>query len=264
MNNTKVQQGVEGSRQSHDKVMKNNSITFYGNVTNCQIQQEAIGSSQESRNGFETGQIDSMDKVGNKCLKTVCKDDVSKNQESGESSDMNIINPRVFISYSWSSEKYKSMVLRLAENLRHDGVNVIVESWDLKSGYDKYYFMEHSVEIADKVLILCDLGYVEKANNRTGGVGDETSIITPDVYGNNKQEKFIPVLMEGKDVVPRYLKGRIGVDFTPGDRNKKYRDLLRVIFDRPIEKKPELGQPPKWLDEPVRDTSKKNDLDEGF
>lgn len=187
----------------------------------------------------------------NKCEEVLTSkktaDDVLKKGDSGKSTDMSIINPKVFISYSWSSEEYKSSVLHLATKLRRDGVDVILDRWDLKSGNDKYYFMENSIAIADKVLILCDSRYVEKANSRVGGVGDETAIITPDIYGNNKQEKFIPVLMEGPSVIPKYLKGRIGVDLTPGEFNKKYKELLRVIFEKPIEKKPTLGQQPKWL-----------------
>lgn len=35
----------------------------------------------------------------------------------------------------------------------------------------------------DKVLIICDKGYKEKADDREGGVGTETQIITPTLYG---------------------------------------------------------------------------------
>lgn len=230
--------------------MNKNTIILLGNVRNSQIQQETTDSSQESQNEVSEPQEKSSSiKQGSET-------------ESTKVTDLGIINPKVFISYSWSSEEYKSVVLQLAEDLRRDGVDVILDRWDLRAGQDKYYFMEHSVQAANKVLILCDSKYMEKANNRTGGVGDETAIITPDVYGNNEQEKFIPVLMEGKDVVPKYLKGRIGVDLTPGDRKKKYKELLRVIFEKPIYQKPVLGQPPKWLDAPMLDT-RQNLLDEG-
>lgn len=35
---------------------------------------------------------------------------------------------------------------RLAERLIGDGVNVILDVWDLKNGQDKYVFMEQMVE----------------------------------------------------------------------------------------------------------------------
>ena len=66
-----------------------------------------------------------------------------------------------------------------------------------------------------KVLIFCDKTYTEKANNRTGGVGDETVIISSEVYGKVTQEKFIPIITErdedGKEYVPAYIKTRIYV-----------------------------------------------------
>ena len=90
--------------------------------------------------------------------------------------------PKVFISYSWSSE---AQVLSLAQRLVAHGVDVVLDKWDLKEGQDKYVFMEQCVNNSDitKVLIFCDKTYTEKANNRTGGVGDETVIISSEVYG---------------------------------------------------------------------------------
>lgn len=82
--------------------------------------------------------------------------------------------------------------------MRHDGVDVKLDVWDLKEGQDKYAYMEQCVtnpEI-DKVLILSDRIYSEKADARKGGVGDETTIISAEVYGNADQHKFIPVVME--------------------------------------------------------------------
>lgn len=56
------------------------------------------------------------------------------------------MNPKVFISYSWHPEENKVRVQRLAERLMGDGVNVILDVWDLKNGQDKYVFMEQMVE----------------------------------------------------------------------------------------------------------------------
>jgi len=91
-------------------------------------------------------------------------------------------NPKTFISYSWSSSE---RVLELAERLMANGVEVILDKWDLKEGQDKYAFMEQCVTepSVDRVLIICDMAYTEKANKREGGVGDETVIISPEVYG---------------------------------------------------------------------------------
>ena len=94
--------------------------------------------------------------------------------------------PKVFISYSWSSPEHEEKVLNLATRLMSHGVEVIIDKWDLKEGQDKYAFMEQAVTSndIDRVLIISDKMYAEKANSRRGGVGDETIIISPEIYGS--------------------------------------------------------------------------------
>ena len=86
----------------------------------------------------------------------------------------------------------------MAERLVANGVDVVLDVWDLMPGHDKYAFMEQSVndQTVNKVLIICDKTYTEKADARQGGVGDETVIISPEIYGKVRQEKFIPIAFE--------------------------------------------------------------------
>ena len=141
--------------------------------------------------------------------------------------------PQVFISYSWTSKEYQQLIVDLASRMRHDGVDVKLDVWDLKEGQDKYAYMEQCVtnpEI-DKVLILSDRIYSEKADARKGGVGDETTIISAEVYGNADQHKFIPVVMErdeeGKEYLPTYLKSRMYRDLSGENYEEEYEALLR-------------------------------------
>lgn len=161
--------------------------------------------------------------------------------------------PKVFISYSWSSE---TQVLQLAERLMNHGVDVVLDKWDLKEGQDKYAFMEQCVNDPDitKVLIFCDKMYTEKANARIGGVGDETVIISKEVYGRIKQEKFIPIISEfdenGDPYVPTYIHTRIYINLSNDDiYEDEYEKLLRNIYEKPLHRKPPLGKRPDWLDE---------------
>lgn len=161
--------------------------------------------------------------------------------------------PKVFISYAWGN---KEKVLSLAERLKNDGIDVMIDVWKLKEGQDKYAFMEQCVSNQDicKVLIICDKEYTQKANSRTGGVGDETAIISPEIYGKEKQEKFIPVIFEkdykGKPYQPVYVKSRIYIDLSDGDNYEDgYEKLVRNIFNKPLYREPPLGKPPKWLED---------------
>lgn len=161
--------------------------------------------------------------------------------------------PTIFISYSWTSEEYKEDVLKIAEDLTKNHVEVILDQWDLDAGQDRYEFMEKSIEKADKVLILCDSGYVAKADDRTGGVGAETSIITPDVFDDPNQTKFIPVIMEDFKIMPKYLRARMGVDLRKSNYDNGFSEILRIIYSKPRVTKPPLGDYPKWLDGPNND-----------
>lgn len=157
------------------------------------------------------------------------------------------VHPKVFISYSWTSEEYKNRVLNLAVRLRQNGVDVILDQWDLRPGHDMYAFMEQSIHDADKVLILCDKGYTEMADNRSGRVGAETQIITPEVYGKHNQETFIPVIMETPEAVPAYLKSRYAVFYTK-DEKEEFLALCQAIFGVFGVKKPSVGEIPiEWL-----------------
>ncbi len=163
--------------------------------------------------------------------------------------------PKVFISYSWSTQLHINWVLELAEKLMNDGVNVILDKWDLKEGQDIYHFMEQMVndETITKVLIIIDKMYTEKANDRAGGVGTETLIISPKIYKKYDQEKFIPIIRElqddGKPYIPTYVNGRIFIDFTSDDYFlDEYEKLLRNIFIQTMYiKKPILGTPPSYI-----------------
>ena len=96
-------------------------------------------------------------------------------------------NPKLFISYSWTSPAHEQWVLNLATELRESGVDVILDKWDLKEGHDAHAFMEKMVadQAIKKVALICDQLYSEKANGRSGGVGIEAQIISPEIYVNN-------------------------------------------------------------------------------
>ncbi|WP_434047589.1 MULTISPECIES: toll/interleukin-1 receptor domain-containing protein [Sorangium] len=161
---------------------------------------------------------------------------------------------RIFISYSWSSQAHQAAVIELAEKLVSDGIDVILDVWEVKEGHDLISFMEKMVTDASvqKVLLICDRVYAQKANDRKGGVGTESQIISPEVYGKVDQSKFIPVLFErdddGKDCLPVFLKSRMYIDFSSIEKKyENYEQLLRAIYNQPLHKKPKLGSPPSHL-----------------
>ena len=182
---------------------------------------------------------------------------------------------KIFVSYSWSSPTHEKFVIELAERLTIDGVEVIIDKWELKEGQDKYAFMEKMVsdESVNKVLVISDRKYSEKADQKKGGVGAESQIISSEIYNKIDQTKFIPIVTEfdenGSPFLPVFLKNRIYINLA--DSNvylDEYDKLLRNIYDKPLFKKPSLGTPPSHiLDEyvsSVKTTIKYNSLREAI
>lgn len=181
---------------------------------------------------------------------------------SAEVSSSSYVAPKVFISYSWTSDEYAEWVRGLAAKLRDNGVDVILDRWRLKPGQDKYAFMEQMVTDPEikKVLVLCDKRYAERADRREGGVGTESTIISQEVYNQVGQEKFIPVVTErgpsGEMYLPAFIKSRIYIDLSdPNLFERGYEDLLRTLTGRPVSEEPPLGKPPAYLFETNRPTS---------
>lgn len=168
--------------------------------------------------------------------------------------------PKVFISYSWSSPIHEQWVLDLAERLSGDGIRVVLDKWDLKEGQDKHVFMEQMVndEKIKKVLVICDQVYQLKADDRKGGVGTETQLISKEVYENINQEKFIPIVKEyvdDKPCIPHHMSSRIYIDLSRYEVfEENYQKLIRNLYDKPLLKRPPLGIPPAYVSDEAQIT----------
>ena len=165
-----------------------------------------------------------------------------------------VLPPKLFISYSWTSPDHEAWVLVLATELCESGVDVILDKWDLKEGHDAHAFMEKMVTDPEirKVLLICDKAYVAKADSRAGGVGTEAQIISGEVYNAIDQGKFVAVVKErhedGQACLPTYYKSRIYIDLSDQSAySENFDRLLRWVHDKPLYKKPSIGDIPSFL-----------------
>lgn len=130
------------------------------------------------------------------------------------------MKPKVFISYSWTSQPHQNQIIEWAERLASNGVDIVLDVFDLKEGRDKNSFMERMVtdKEVSHVLVISDKEYAKKADARKAGVGTESQIISEEVYDKVDQSKFIPVIVEvdenNKPYLPVFLKSRIWIDFS--------------------------------------------------
>lgn len=160
--------------------------------------------------------------------------------------------PVVFVSYSHDSPDHKRWVAYLATVLRENGIDVILDQWDLGLGDDLALFIEKGLKESERVLVICTDEYNRKADAGIGGVGYEKMIVTADLLKNISSNKFIPVIREvaGKDKTPVCLSTRAYIDltgFAEGDLkagSTKIDELLRELHNIPRGGKPPIGKNP--------------------
>jgi hypothetical protein len=109
--------------------------------------------------------------------------------------------------------------------------------------------MTNEVILADKVLLVCDSHYMQKADFRKGGVGWETMIIQGDMLtqGDNKQ-KYIAIVREEQveKALPIYIRSKFALNW--GKKNvseAQVQELVLRLFDCDLE--PELGAVPDYV-----------------
>lgn len=225
-----------------------------GNNLNASFLQKLIAS-YAVKNDLSKGEIHDM-RVVDFVQKLKSKQQATKNtitpKDASKLKEKSLMIPKVFISYSWTTPEHEEWVVNFAEKLVTNGVDVNFDKWNLRLGYDVNYFMEQLSKM-DKVLMICDKRYKEKAEKREGGVGIEATIITSEIYGKPNQGKYIPILSEvdgkRKGYIPKFAATNAYIDFS-NDKlfDKNFEELLRDIHQKPKYIKPLLGKPPEFLD----------------
>lgn len=177
---------------------------------------------------------------------------------------------KAFISYSWDDDAHKEWVLNLANTLIENGIDVILDQYDLSAGKEMTHFMETAMT-ADKVLVVMTPNYKIKADKRQGGVGYEYSMLTKELYdGEPDKERIIPILKGGdsKESSPMFLATRIFHDMRDQRLfDAKFFELVKLITDRPLVIKPKLGVLPDFdkstipeIDKAILDFKKKEEF----
>lgn len=159
---------------------------------------------------------------------------------------MSELAPRVFISYSHDSQEHKDWVLTLATRLLANGVDVVLDQWDLALGSDLPQFMEAGLTSVQRVLAICSDPYVTKANKGVGGVGYEKMILTASLMRSISDDKVIPVIRNNlTDATPTFLASKLYIDFRDDSKyESKYAELIRDIHGQKIKPRPPLGSNP--------------------
>lgn len=157
------------------------------------------------------------------------------------------MEPTVFISYSHDDESHKDWVLQLATRLRSNGLNILLDRWNLKLGQDLASFMERGLSSSNRIVSICSESYVIKANDRNGGVGYEKQIMTAEMMPDLNKNWVVPVIKNNSAVkkTPTFLDGKLYVSFENESLyESSYEKLLRELLDEPVLPIPPIGENP--------------------
>lgn len=155
--------------------------------------------------------------------------------------------PIVFISYSWDSEEHRKWVIKLADDLTHNGIFVLIDAYQ-EGGTKLSAFMDLGIEYANKVLIIGTPTYKIKSYTQSG-VGFEGFIITQSIYHKIGTKKFLPCLRSGdfEKSFPLLLSDLKGYDFSNNENyDRELESLCREIYNKPLSQRPSLGDIPDY------------------
>jgi tetratricopeptide (TPR) repeat protein len=156
-------------------------------------------------------------------------------------------NIDVFISYSQDSPDHKARVLALADRLRDEGIETVIDRYQTAPPEGWPLWMEKQIRDAKFVLLVCTETYLrrvmkEEAPGKGLGVLWESTIINSYLYeSGGVNEKFIPIVFDYSDTqfIPRPLKPTTYYDVSSDDG---YELLHSRLTDQPLTPAPALGR----------------------
>lgn len=155
--------------------------------------------------------------------------------------------PKIFISYSQDSPDHMAQVLKLADQLRTDGIDADIDQYESAPPQGWATWMERQISDADFILVVCTETYKRRADGKEEygkgrGVIWESILTTQYLYnaaaGNTR---FIPVVFEKSHIkfIPIHLQPASYYCITTEDG---YENLYRRLTNQPKVVKPPLGK----------------------
>jgi HEAT repeat protein len=170
--------------------------------------------------------------------------------------------PKVFISYSHDSDEHAARVLKLANELRRDGVDAIIDQYLTSPPQGWPAWMDAHIRDDDFIIMVCTETYYRRVMRKEEpavghGVAWEGSLIYNHIYRDKCDLlRFVPVLLNGgsHDHIPDPLAG---ATYYLVETPRGYEGLLRQIFEQPEAQMPPIGKPPalpqrtaQWMTRP--------------
>lgn len=172
-------------------------------------------------------------------------------------------HPKVFISYSHDSLEHSDRVRELSDRLRADGIDCILDQYEVSPQEGWPLWMDKQIRDADFVLMICTETYYRRVmgEEKSGiglGVRWEGNLIYQHIYNpGTVNTRFIPILFDsGKvDNIPTPVQG---VDRYAAQTEEGYEELYRRLTNQPRHLRPALGDVRKL--QPLEPKERKQDF----
>lgn len=158
------------------------------------------------------------------------------------------LHPRVFISYTGYNENNRNWVKNLCLKLCQNGVDARCDIFHLKLGQDLPQWMTNEINLANKVLLICDKYYLSKIDSHRGGVSWETMIIQGDMLMNQDSNKYICIMREENVELslPMYMRTKYSLCCSGNEiKEDVFRQLLLNLFE--CEEIPPISSIPQFI-----------------
>ena len=171
----------------------------------------------------------------------------TKNGSSLAGTPMLTANIEVFISYSHDSSEHEARVLALADRLRAEGLNCIIDQYDDETPAEGWpLWMDKQIRNAEFVLMVCTQTYYrrvmgEEQPNKGLGARWEGNLILQHLYNRGVvNTKFIPVVFAESDTqhIPTPAQG---ATYYRVDKQEGYDALYSRLTGQPLTPKGAVG-----------------------
>jgi len=155
--------------------------------------------------------------------------------------------PRLFISYSHDSREHEDRVRALADRLREDGIDAVIDQYDTTPPAGWPMWMDREIRKADFIALACTETYLRRVEGQESpgkgrGVLWEAKLIYSYLYEEDTlEQRFIPVLFQDgtPSCIPRPLRE---LTHYRVDAEEGYEAFYRHLTRQPTHVKPTLGK----------------------
>jgi hypothetical protein len=144
---------------------------------------------------------------------------------------------KIFVTYAWSNEEFNTKVISFVDFLRKKGFDASLDKKKSQESvainFNKMMF--DGIANSDKVIIVLNKNYKEKADNFLGGVDIEFQIIFEDRKVNPNKYIFVSFGDESlKDISPLAIGGTEVIDLRKDQNDNNFNVLFSKIKEEQI------------------------------